>query len=96
MNTTINKIINGLKEIIFCARTGNYSDAASRFNICIQLMKPILTSGEISPDYLKKITFSLETVYLMQKQNDWVAVADVLEYEFTALLKEAIESKNPT
>lgn len=81
-----------LKEIVYCARTGDYSDAASKLNTCLQKMEPVLVSGDISPDYLKKLTYSLETIHMMQKQNDWVAVADVIEFEFIELLKEAIDS----
>ena len=79
-----------LKEIVFFARTGSYSNAASKLNICLQELHPILTSGKIPSEYLKKFTYSMETILLMQTQNDWVAVADVLEFEFAALLKEAI------
>ncbi len=83
-------IYSELNEIVFGARTGSYSDAASKLNSSLQELQPILTSGKITPDYLKKLTFSLETLFLMQKQNDWVAVADVIEFEFIELLKKAL------
>ena len=82
-----------LHEIVRLARTGSYSDAASKLNSWLQELQPILTSGKIAPAYLKKITYSLETVFLMQKQNDWVAVADVIEFELPGLLKEAMQSE---
>jgi hypothetical protein len=81
-----------LKEIVYLARTGSHSDAASKLNTCLQELSPILTSGKLPQDYLNKLTYSLETMFLMQKQSDWVAVADVIEFEFSVLLKEASES----
>ena len=92
MITNLENVYPVLKEIVHCARTGSYSNAASKLNSCLQDIQPILLSGTIPPEYLKKLTYSLETVFLMQKQNDWVAVADIIEYEFLALLKEALES----
>ncbi len=80
-----------LKQIVYYARTGNYSGAASKLNQGIQEMQPVLLSGKIPPEYLHKLSYSLETVYLMQKQNDWVAVADVLEFEFLVLLKDSLQ-----
>lgn len=90
MNKSFEEISCMLEDVVYCARTGDYSDAASLLNITLQELHPILTSGKIPVEYLKKFTYSMETILLMQTQNDWVAVADVLEYEFTALLKEAI------
>ncbi len=92
MKENIEDIHSLLKEIIFCARTGNYPEAASNLNSFIQEIQPILLSGKIASDYLKKLSYSLETIFLMQKQKDWVAVADVIEYEFSAILKEAFQS----
>ena len=84
------QILAILKEIVVCARTGRYSDAASKMNTGIQQIQPVLLSGKIAAEDLKKLTYSLETVLILQKQSDWVAVADVLEYEFSDLLKQAI------
>ena len=89
MKNELNEIFALLKNIVACARLGDYSDAASRLNNCLQEIKPILLSGTIPPDYVKKLAYSLETMFLMQKQNDWVAVADVIEFEFVELLKKA-------
>ena len=81
-----------LRDVVYSIRTGDYSDAASKLNICLQELQPILTSGKIPVEYLKKLTYSMETIFLMQTQKDWVAVADVIEYEFIALLKQAFNS----
>ncbi len=80
-----------LHEIVRLARTGGYTDAASKLNTGLQQLQPVLTSGKIASEHLKKLTYSLETLLLMQKQNDWVAVADIIEFEFSVLLKEALE-----
>jgi len=90
--TNLENVYSVLKEIVHYARTGSYSDAASKLNSCLQDMQPILLSGTIPPEYLKKLTYSLETVFLMQKQNDWVAVADIIEFELPVLLKETFQS----
>lgn len=87
MEKQIEEILTLLNEIVTCSRRGDYSDAASKLNHCLQNIKPILLSGNIPPNYINKFTFSLETIFLMQKQSDWVAVADVIEYEFIELLK---------
>lgn len=81
-----------LEEVVCCARIGDYSDAASKLNISLQKLGPILTSGKIPVEYLKKLTYSMETIFLMQTQKDWVGLADVIEYEFSALLKEAVKA----
>ncbi len=79
-----------LKQAVFCARTGGYSDAASKLNACLQELQPLLRSGAVPAAVLKKIAFSLETVLLMQQQHDWVAVADVVEFELLSLLEKAL------
>ena len=92
MNKSFEEISCMLVDVVYCARTGDYSDAASLINVTLQKLHPILTSGKIPVGYLKKFTYSMETILLMQTQNDWVAVADVIEYELTELLREAAES----
>ena len=79
-----------LKETVISARTGGYSDAASKLNACLQELQPLLRNGKIPAAELKKLAFSLETILLMQKQNDWVAVADVIEFELLLLLEQAL------
>lgn len=92
MNENLENVFKKLSDIVVCARTGSYSDAASKLNSCLQDLQPILLSGTIPPEYLKKLTYSLETVFLMQKQNDWVAMADVIEFELPVLLKKTFQS----
>jgi hypothetical protein len=75
-----------IKNIIGSARTGDYGAAASNINQFLQLLQVQLSKGMISANGLSKISYSLETIIEMQKTNDWVAVADLLEYELIDLL----------
>lgn len=86
MKTNIDEILIVFNDIVTCARRGDYADASSKLNSCLQDIKPVLVSGRIPADYIQKLAYSLETMFLMQKQKDWVAVADVIEYEFVELL----------
>ena len=92
MNKSFEEVSCMLGDVVCSARTGDYSDAASKLNASLQKLSPILTSGKIPVEYLKKLTYSMETIFLMQTRKDWVAVADVIEYEFIALLKQAIST----
>lgn len=87
MKKEFNRIYYLLKDIVVHIRTGNYSEAASKLNHSFQLLQLLLISKIISPDLIKKLTYSLETILIMQEQKDWVAIADVIEYEFIALLE---------
>ncbi len=79
-----------LREIVVLARTGDYGDAASRLNLALQDVSTLLRSGTGEPRATAKLAYSLETMVLMQTQGDWVALADVIEYEFIALLQQAL------
>jgi len=75
-----------IKKIAQEARCGDYGQAASDINIFLQLLQCELSKGYIRPDDLSKVTYSLETLMEMQKKNDWVALADILEYEFSGII----------
>ncbi|HMA65574.1 MAG: hypothetical protein ACM31E_01315 [Fibrobacterota bacterium] len=75
-----------IKKIAHEARTGDYGQAASDINIFLQLLQSELSKGYIRSDDLSKVTYSLETLMEMQKKGDWVALADILEYEFTDII----------
>ena len=77
-----------IKKIIMAARTGDYGAASSEINQFQLLLQAELSKGMISAAALSKITYSLETIVKMQKSGDWVAVADILEFEFAPLWKE--------
>jgi hypothetical protein len=85
-------MIGLLQEIADLARTGDYADAALKLNQCIVLLQTHLQYSAASPGirkYGSKINYSLETMFLMLKNNDWVALADIIEFEFIPLWKEA-------
>ena len=75
-------------------RRGDYADASSALNQALQILQPILLSRNGSTDFIKKATYSLETIFLMQKQYDWVAVADIIEFEFLEILSKEFSENN--
>jgi hypothetical protein len=77
-----------LTEIITAARTGDYGNAASKLNKILQLTQEILANSRINAQGIKKLTYSLETLFALQQTGDWVAFADILEFELTPLWKE--------
>jgi hypothetical protein len=78
-----------LREVVRSARTGAYGDAASQLNEALQSVQSALSAGTVDPEVLNKLKISLETLFLVQKQHDWVAVADLIEYELIGLLRRA-------
>jgi hypothetical protein len=91
MDTKLEFLFTQIPQIIRMCRLGNYGEAASGINRCIPLFQELLADKDIGlhlPHLVRKINYSLETVLLMLKNNDWVAVADVLEYELIVLLKQ--------
>jgi hypothetical protein len=81
-------MIGLLKEISGFARTGDYADAAFKLNQFIVRMQTRVQDGAAGK-YSTKINYSLETMFLMLKNNDWVAIADIIDFEFIPLWKEA-------
>ncbi len=78
--------------IIDCLRSGDYSNAASRLNETLLLLQTELKERRVAPQQLQKLLISLETLFCMQKMEDWIAVADILEFEFVGIWKELIQS----
>ena len=70
-----------LQNIAACARTGDYGTLSSQLNICVQNLSGLLAGDGFTQPVTAKIVYSLETLLLMQEQKDWVAFADVIEYE---------------
>jgi hypothetical protein len=56
------------------------------------LIQSELKNRKVVPQLLQKLLFSLETLFIMQKMEDWVAVADILEFEFRSIWKELMQS----
>lgn len=78
-------LLEEIPGIIAATRTGDYPDSARRINIFLQHLQTEISRGYISEEGIAKITYSLETLLAMQQMSDWVAFADVLEYEFMPL-----------
>jgi hypothetical protein len=73
-----------LAEIVTSCRLGDYGDASSLINRCIPSFEALQKDPAIASarkPLLDKINFSLETVVLMLGRKDWVAVADIIEFE---------------
>ena len=73
------------ERIIRAARTGDYGRAASDLNILLANLQVELSKGAVSAEKLSKLSYSLETMMAMQSMENWVAFADILEYEFMNL-----------
>ena len=86
-------IFEDLKEIARLARTGDYGNAASASNRALARIQSILTQVKPDQKALAPLLYSLETMLMMQQQKDWVAFADVIEYEFLSLLQKTIAAK---
>lgn len=78
--------------IVDSLRSGDYSNASSRLNETLQLLQTQLKERKVAPQLLQKLLISLETLFLMQKMEDWVAVADILEFEFISIWKDLMQS----
>jgi hypothetical protein len=78
-----------LPEIVRASRLGDYGDAASALNKCIPYFESLQTEPALKTKkkpLLDKINYSLETVVLMMGRKDWVAVADIIEFEVLPML----------
>ncbi|MGB7567658.1 MAG: hypothetical protein WBM07_07355 [Chitinivibrionales bacterium] len=84
-------MIGLLTEISGFARTGDYADAALKLNQCILRLQSHVRNNAANGQLKKhtaKINYSLETMFLMLKNNDWIALADIIDFEFIPLWKE--------
>lgn len=82
--------------IITAARTGDYAQTASLLNRFLQQLQQELAKGYITADGISKINYSLETLFSMQQMENWVAFADILEYEFLPLWLECTNTISST
>jgi|WetSurMetagenome_2_1015567.scaffolds.fasta_scaffold105185_2 hypothetical protein len=85
------QVINSFSEAARNARTGDYSQAALSINSgVLRFQEFIVKEGKSArvKEYEGRLTYSLETLLLMLERKDWVAVADVIDYEFIPLWKE--------
>jgi hypothetical protein len=85
MNTD-QELISHLSSAARLSRLGDFRDAASAANNALPFLDSWLSSS--SPEIKTKLTYALETMLLMQQQQDWVGYADVIEYELIPLIKK--------
>lgn|GEM_PF-1080942 len=88
-------IVRLFSDIARLARTGDYPTAALSFNRGILLLQERMGAADVQgPSQLdrKQITESLRTLLLLLEHNDWVAIADVIDYEFIPLWKKSFPS----
>lgn len=89
MKSELKEIKELLTAIVRAARLGDYGDAARDLNKCLVLFQGAQQEmARIPKPLLDKFDYSLETIFLMLKNKDWVAVADIVEYELTAIWRE--------
>jgi hypothetical protein len=75
------------QEIIIAARTGDYSSVSTLLQKSVVLLQNELKKHPLKDTSLSKLSYSLETIASMQQMQNWVALADILEYEFIPLWK---------
>jgi hypothetical protein len=88
VDTQVKQIDELLPSIVRHCRLGDYGDAAGGLNRCITAVQSMQKSAEyaaVPKAGTDKFNYSLETVLLMLQNRDWVAVADVIEYELIPL-----------
>jgi hypothetical protein len=69
-------------------RLGDYGDAASGLNRVVAAVQSLQGTSfftAVPKADIAKFNYSLETLLLMLQSKDWVAAADVIEYELIAL-----------
>ena len=97
LNDTIAGTIPVLIPVIVAtARTGDYAQTATLLNRLLQKLQQELSKGYIPAAGLSRITYSLETLMSMQQMENWVAFADILEYEFLPLWLDLAEQDTPS
>ena len=89
------RIIDMFGEASRHARCGDYGRAALSMNSSILGFQEFIRQEGTSDrfkEYGPRMTYSLQTLLLMLERKDWVAAADVIDYEFIPLWKEAFPS----
>jgi len=84
-----------VQQIIRSARTGDYAATASTLNRLLSRIEKTLSGGTVHVNYVRDITYSIETLAHMQQMGNWVAFADLLEYEFMPLWTKASAAQPP-
>lgn len=88
------EILQKLSQVVHAIRTGDIGTAAQLFNDGILSIQTDLSKSPLTADDLKKFRYSLETLIMMQEMENWVAVADILEYELIPLWESFLKKRN--
>jgi hypothetical protein len=80
-----------LQEIVIAARTGDYSNISTLLQKGVIILQNELKKNPLKGIDLSKLSYSLETITAMQQMQNWVALADILEYEFIPLWKSLVK-----
>ena len=89
------RIIDMFGEASRHARCGDYGRAALSINSGVLGFQEFIGHKGASDrvkEYSSRMAYSLETLLLMLERKDWVAAADVIDYEFIPLWKDAFPS----
>lgn len=92
---TVPEILPLCQEIVFAARIGSIAEASSLLNQLLGHLQRYLTNTNNAQGRFSKIFYSVETLGQMQAMQNWVAFADVLEYEFIPLWKQSCSTGQP-
>jgi hypothetical protein len=79
------------------ARLGDYGEAAHGINACVIEFQRFMEHPQGPPPLIElgpKVTYSLETLLMMIERKDWVAAADIIDYELIPLVKETFSIGN--
>lgn len=89
MESRAHQIDELLGSLARAGRLGDYGDANRDLNRCLALFQNVQDHMRTVPKpLLEKFTYSLETIFMMLKNKDWVAIADIVEYELLGLWQE--------
>lgn len=78
----INKLKKQLTNTSGILRLGQEAEASEQFRLCIDLLEPELTTHKNR----QSIINILPLILAAQERNDWLSLADFLEYDLVELL----------
>ncbi len=74
-----------MPQIVFSARHGDYAEASSLLNRLMLDISKSLSSGKISPTEMNSVLQILQNIFAAQKSQDWVRIADIIEFDLTKI-----------
>jgi len=80
--------VDDLELLVGQIRTGAYAEASSRLNHCILAIQQQLSNPpQRDPQALQKILDAIRRMLGHLEKQDWVAFADVVEFELVPLFR---------